>query len=129
MSNENTKNTFLLYTVSKLENRKSNSSFGAASETASLSSYGITVYQFTEHYITNANTVPALILSFLYDIAGRHTQRLCCSLIRHRAACGWLLNIPALLTNPCQLNVNTGGIKHATHTAGQNPSCLKLPLI
>lgn len=37
---------------------------------ATLSSYGIAVYQFTVHYITNANTVPILILLFLYDFRG-----------------------------------------------------------
>lgn len=96
MSNENTKNTFLLYTVSKVENRKSNSSFGAASKTASLSSHGITVYQFTEHYITNANTVPALILSFLYDIAGRHTEALWST---DKTPCGlWLVAATYLLS-------------------------------
>lgn len=43
---------------------------------APMSSYGITLYQFTEHYITNANTVPVLILFFLYDVADGQTAAL-----------------------------------------------------
>lgn len=61
---------------------------------ASLSCLGITVYQFTEHYVTNANTVPMLILFFLYDFRGTwqaDKQRLCGRLIRRCAACGWLV--------------------------------------
>lgn len=40
----------------------------------SLNSF-IVPHQFTEHYITNANTVPKLILSFLHDAAGRQANR------------------------------------------------------
>lgn len=89
-----------------------------------LSSCGITLYQFTEHYITNANTVPMLILCFLYDFRGTwqaDKQRLSGRLIRCCAACGWLVNVPALPTNPCQPTLNQGRIKRATHTAGQAP--------
>lgn len=88
----------------------------------SLSCCGITVYQFTEHYITNANTVPMLILLFLYEFRGTwqaDKQRLCGKLIRRCAACHWLVNAPAVPTNRCHLNVNQGKIKHATPTAGQ----------
>lgn len=66
------------------------------SKTASLSSYGITVYQFTEHYITNANTVPGLILSFLYDIAGRDIEALWPT---DKTPCGlWLVAATYLLS-------------------------------
>lgn len=83
-----------------------------------LSCRGITVYQFTEHYITNANTAPMLILFFVYAFretwqAGK--QRLCGRLIRRGATCGWLVDARVLPTNPCQLSVNRGRIKHATH--------------
>lgn len=65
-----------------------------------------------------------LILFFLYDFRGTlqaDKQRLCGRQITHSAACGWLVSVPAVLTNPCQLNVNQGRIKHATHTAGKVP--------
>lgn len=86
---------------------------------------GITVYQFTEHYITNANTVPMLILLFLYDFRGTwqaDKQRLCGKPIRRCAACRWLVNVPAVPTNRCQLNVNQGNTKHATLQACPVPS-------
>lgn len=112
-----------IYTASKLYN-------------ASLSSYGITVYQFTEYYIINANTVPMLILFFLNDFRGTwqaDRQGLCGGLIRRCAACR-LVHVTAPPTNRCQLNVNQGKIKHATHTACQVCAllwkvCSKLPLI
>lgn len=101
-----------------------------------VSCRGITVYQFTEHYITNANTVPMVILFFPCDFRGMwqaDKQRLCGRLIRRCAACGWLVNVPALPTNPCQLNVNQGRIKHAAHTACPHsakpvPSCHRFHL-
>lgn len=66
------------------------------------------VYQFTEHYITNANTVPMLILFFLYDFKGTQ-QRLC-------AACCWLVNVPALPANHCQLNIKASlNMQHTLH--------------
>lgn len=80
----------------------------------SVCAEGITAYQFTEHYITNANTVPVLILFLLYDFRGTwqpDKHGLCGRRIRSCAACGWLVTY--LLSPPTP---NTGGIKHATHT-------------
>lgn len=75
---------------------------------------GIMVYQFTENYITNANTVPMLILYFLYDFRGTWQADQAEALWQTDKMLprGWLVCIPALPTNPRHLNINQGRIKH-----------------